>query len=84
VYNPDKKVITEFSKFELQLYANGMWIITSLRNVMMIVISISQIDVALLQVLYGELTSLYTIRMLLNEKSFPEDGYAPIIGEDNV
>jgi hypothetical protein len=79
VYNPDKKVITDFSKNELQLYANGMWMITSLRSVMMVMISISQIDVALLQVLYGELTSLYTIRLLLNEKSFPKDGnYKPV------
>lgn len=77
IYNPDKKVITEFSRLELQLFANSMWILNSLRSVMFVVVSISQIDIALLQVLYGELTSFYTIRMLLLEKIFPED--SPIV-----
>jgi hypothetical protein len=73
IYNPDKKIITEFSRLELQFYANSMWILNSLRKVMFVVISISQIDIALLQVLYGEVTSFYTIRLLLLEKQFPED-----------
>ena len=75
VYNPDKKEITDFSRLELQLYTNCMWIIGSIRGVLMVVISIAQIDVALLQVIYGEMMSFYTVRTLLNEKKFPEDTY---------
>lgn len=30
IYNPDKKIITEFSKNELQIMANCMWTINSL------------------------------------------------------
>jgi len=70
IYNPDKKVITEFTKFELQFYGNSMYLIDSIRNVFMIMITISQIDIALWGVLISEITSIFTIRYLLNEKKF--------------
>lgn len=73
IYNPDKKIINHFTKNELQTYANSMWLISALRSALMVVILISQIDIALLQVLYGEIMSFYTIRLLLNDKKFPED-----------
>lgn len=73
IYNPDKVIITEFSRLELQFYANSMWILNALKGVMMVVVSISQIDIAILRVLYGQITSFYTIRMLLKEKEFPRD-----------
>jgi hypothetical protein len=70
IYNPDKKVITDFSKYELQLFANTMWLINSLIGTLFVMITISQIDIALLRVLYSEITTIVTIRMLLNEKTF--------------
>jgi len=70
IYNPDKKVITEFGKLELQMYANAMWIISGIKHTVDIIIAITQIDIAILKVIYGELASFYTIRMLLNEKTF--------------
>ena len=33
-------------------------------------ITISQIDIALLRILYSQLTSVFTIQLLLNEKEF--------------
>jgi hypothetical protein len=74
IYNPDKKVITEFSKYELQLFANTMWFINSLISTLFVMITISQIDIALLRVLYSELTTIVTIRILLNEKTFVDKG----------
>ena len=74
VYNPDKLEITEFSSMnELQYYANTMYFIQSIKNVMLVVISITQIDIALLKVIYGELTTIYTVRMLLTKKTFPNN-----------
>ena len=70
IYNPDKKVITEFTKNELQIMANCMWCINSLIGALSIMVTISQLDIAILRVVYAELTSIYTIRMLLNEKEF--------------
>jgi hypothetical protein len=73
IYNPDKKVITEFSKNELQILANTMWFINSITNSLFVMITISQIDIALLRTLYSEITTIFTIRMLLNEKEFTYD-----------
>jgi len=70
IYNPDKKIITDFTKNQLQLYGNLMYFIDSVRGVFTILITISQIDVALFGVLVSEITGIYTVRMLLDEKEF--------------
>ena len=71
IYNPTEKTIYGFTRLELQLFANSMWMISSLKSVLMVVVTISQIDIAILKVIYGEITSFYTIRLLVNEKNFP-------------
>lgn len=73
IYNPDKKVITEFSKNELQLMANIMWFINGLIHALFVMVTISQIDIALLRTFYSDVTTIFTIRMLLNEKEFDCD-----------
>ena len=73
IYNPDKKVIVDFSKIELQIYGNLMYTIDGVRDVIMIVMAVSQIDVALWGVFCSEMASIFTIRMLLNEKSFRKE-----------
>ncbi len=70
VYNPDKKKITEFTKNELNFLANVHWMITGVRGVIMMMISISQIDLALIGLLCSEVTSIFVVRHLLNEKEF--------------
>ena len=70
IYNPDKKEITEFSKNELQFYGNAMYLINAIKAILLILVNISQIDIALWGVLVSETASLFTIRMLLNEKTF--------------
>ncbi len=47
-----------------------MWFINSLTNSLFVMITISQIDIAILRILYSEITTIFTIRMLLNEKEF--------------
>ena len=73
IYNPDKIVITDFTKFELQVYGNVNFLINGFKRIMTIMISITQIDLALIGMLSGEIISFYTIRMLLNEKTFKKD-----------
>ena len=70
IYNPDLHVIKDFTKVELQIYGNAMYMIDAIRSVLMIIMSITQIDIALWGVLFSEGASIFTIRMLLNEKSF--------------
>ena len=74
IYNPDKKVITDFSKNELQIYANLMYLVEGFKYIFKIIINITQFDLALVGMVVGEITSVYTIRMLLNAKRFEPDG----------
>jgi len=70
VYNPDKKEITEFTKFQLQFYCQSMWFITNIKTALMLLVSISQVDIAISKVVYAEITSIFTIRSLINAKTF--------------
>jgi hypothetical protein len=75
IFNPDKKVITEFQKTELQMYAQALWLSTAIKNTIMMMISITQIDIAMFKVISGEIASLVTVRMVLNQKEFRPEGY---------
>ena len=70
VYNPDKKIVTDFTKFQLKLYANLMFILSNVRCVFDIMITVTQIDIALYSVLVEQITSFFTVNMLVNEKQF--------------
>jgi hypothetical protein len=70
VYNPDKKEITEFSKFQLYFYANSMFLVNNIRYIFTLLISVTQIDIALFSVLVEEVIVIFTIKMLLDEKKF--------------
>jgi hypothetical protein len=70
IYNPDKKVITDFTKNELQIYGNSMFALSGMRNIFIMLITITQFDIALWSLIVSEVASIFTIRMLLNEKSF--------------
>ena len=70
IYNPDKKVITDFTKNELQFYGNTLYIIDSTRYIFKVMVLVTQIDLAFISMLSGEIISFITIRMLLNEKEF--------------
>ena len=70
IYNPDKHIITDFTKNELQIYGNLMFLINNLRYIFQIMVTITQIDIAVFSVLTAQLTGIITIRYLLNEKQY--------------
>lgn len=73
IYNPDKKLITDFkSKRELQLLASVYWSFNNLRSVFTNLISITQVDLALIKWFFLEITAVYTINILLSKKRFVE------------
>ena len=45
-------------------------------------LAVTQIDIALFDALIGELTTVFTIRMLLNEKTFNNSEYINIGNSD--
>jgi hypothetical protein len=47
-----------------------MFMLSGLRNIFITLITITQFDIALWSLLVSEGASLFTIRMLLNEKTF--------------
>jgi hypothetical protein len=72
VYNPDKRIISEFTKFQLQFYSNSLYVINSIRKIFIIMFIISQIDIALFSVFVSTLAQIYTKNLLLEEKRFSE------------
>ena len=70
IYNPDKKIIDDFTKRQLQFYGNAMFIISNVRSVFNTMIIVTQMDIAFFSVIIEQMTSIVTIRMLVNEKKF--------------
>ena len=70
IYDPDKKVIEDFTRIELQVYGNLMYLFDGVRRVFMTMLSITQIDIALWGTLSAEITSIFTIHKLLKVKTF--------------
>jgi hypothetical protein len=70
VFNPDKKIITEFSKNELNFLANATFMVNGIRSVLMIVVNVTQVDLAMAGVIMSEVASFFTVRFLLNKKTF--------------
>jgi hypothetical protein len=73
VYNPDKKHIIDFTKNELNFLTNSMWFVNGIRVILLIVVSVTQFDIALLGAISSEIVSIFTVRQLLNEKTFSYD-----------
>ena len=70
VYNPDKKIIDDFTKNELNFLANSMWFVNGFRTVLMAVVTITQVDIAFSGMIISEIVSIFTVRHLLNCKTF--------------
>ena len=74
VYNPDKKVITEFTKPQILFYANSMFFISNTRRVFEVLINVTQIDIAIYSIVVEQLISVCTVCFLVNEKRFDKNG----------
>jgi hypothetical protein len=73
IYNPDKKVITDFkSKRELQVLATLYWSFNNVRTIFTNLVSITQVDLALIKWVVLEITAIYTINIILSKKRFVE------------
>jgi len=70
IYNPNQKVITGFTKNELQIQANIMYTLNAIRWALEIQLAIVQIDIAIISAIFQEIASIPTIHLLLKEKTF--------------
>lgn len=74
VYNPDKTVITEFSRWQLLFYANAMFLVSNTRRVFEVMVTVTQFDIALFSILVEQLASMGTVWFLVREKRFDRLG----------
>ena len=85
VRNNNVKHIKEFSKNEHRLLTNGSYVMSSVKYTLLIMVSISQIDISLIKVLFGEITCLFTTDIQLSEKTYGQEyELIPIIGPNEV
>ena len=76
IYNPDKKIITEYTKNELQLYAQSFWFLSQMKGALMLMVTITQLDITISKCVFSELAGIVAIRILLNDKKFIAGGAA--------
>jgi hypothetical protein len=70
IYNPSERTIYGFTKNNLQFLSNSMFLVNSLGNIFKTIVLVSRFDVAVISVISAEITSIFTIRYLLNKKKF--------------
>jgi hypothetical protein len=70
IYNPEKTHIVGFTINEMNFFANSMWALNSIRKIFMIVVSITQFDLALGSVAISEIAQAYSTRTMLKQRTF--------------
>ncbi len=74
IYNPNQKKIKDFTRMELQVLANIMFMLNAISYAITIQLSILQIDIAVFSGIFSELAAIPTIHLLLKDKEFePEE-----------
>lgn len=74
VFDADKKVITDFGKIELQIYAQSLWFLTTVKHGIMVLVAITQIDITLCKIVYSEIAIAIVIYNVLKNKKFVKNG----------
>ena len=72
-YNPYKGVINDFSRFELEVYSNLVFFIQGSKKLVLVLVTLSQIDIAIFSLITSQISASIAINYLLNEKSFKNE-----------
>ena len=72
-YNPNQKKIEGFTRMELQVLANIMFMLNAIRYALTLQLAIVQIDIAVLSGIFSELAAIPTIYILLKDKEFVDE-----------
>ena len=83
IYDPNKKEIKDFTRLELQVLANIMFMLNAVRYALTLQLSIIQIDIAVLSGIFDELAAIPTIYILLKDKKFTKENKS-INGESDL
>ncbi|MDE2095876.1 MAG: hypothetical protein KGL39_01365 [Patescibacteria group bacterium] len=74
LYNPDKRVISEFSRAELFAAAVALRSLASVREVLLLMVSFAQVDIALWNLAITTAVAVCVVCALLREKRFAAAG----------
>ena len=81
IYDPNKKQIEGFTRMELQVQANLMYMMNAIRYALTLQLSIIQIDIAVISAIFSEMASIPTIYILLKDKEFVDEKKQEVFGE---
>ena len=81
IYDPNKKTIEGFTRTELQVQANIMYMMDAIRYALTLQLSIIQIDIAVISAIFSEMASIPTINILLKDKEFVDEKKQEAFGE---
>jgi hypothetical protein len=70
IFNPDLKIINDFTKNELILYNVSLNFVAAIRTAILTVISITQIDFVILSAIYYQIMSIIITNSFLKLKRF--------------
>jgi len=73
IYNPNQKKIEGFTKTELQVLGNIMFMLNAVCAALTLQLSIIQMDIAVLSGIFSEIAAIPTIYILLKDKEFVDD-----------
>ena len=83
IYNPNQKKIEGFTRKELQVLANIMFMLNAIRYALTLQLAIVQMDIAVLSGIFSELAAIPTIHILLKDKEFVDELKPLVRKEDN-
>ena len=74
VYNPDNKVVKYFTSKQLLIYDSIFFLISNTRSVFDVLITITQIYIAIFSIVLEQIVSMCTVCILVKEKKFYPSG----------
>ncbi len=77
IYNPDKVSIEGFTRWELEVAGNLLYIITDMQKIFLVLVSITQIDIAVVSMVSRRVVSGIAIHVLLKKKQFSKEDNTP-------
>jgi hypothetical protein len=68
IYDPTKTRVFGFTRLQLEVEANAMWLSNNLGLIFKTMILVSRIDIALMSTFCGQIASMFVVHYLLNQK----------------
>ena len=68
IYDPTKTKVFGFTRWQLEIEANAMWLSNNIGTIFKTMILVSRLDIALISTFCGEIAGMFVVHYLLNQK----------------